>query len=224
MAATPAWLAAVEASFERGLRGSAQARTLASRLEGTALRVEVEGLLVVRASVSGGRLALCADDRGTAPPPATPNGRATHDSPADATIAGSPLSLFNLAKGGTGPAASGPRQAASATVRGDAEIANLYRQLFTAARPDPEEELSRLFGDLPARKISALAAHTLGWMRKARRTAGENIAEYLQEESRDLVNKSELDEFLRGVDTIRESADRVAARLTRLEHRLKGAV
>ena len=57
---------------------------------------------------------------------------------------------------------------------------------------------------------------------RARRTAGENIAEYLQEESRDLVNKPELDEFLQGVDMVRETADRVDARIARLEQRLKG--
>ncbi len=59
--------------------------------------------------------------------------------------------------------------------------------------------------------------------RGVRRTAGENIAEYLQEESRDLVNRTELDEFLHGVDELRETSDRIEARLARLEARLKGA-
>ena len=54
--------------------------------------------------------------------------------------------------------------------------------------------------------------------------AGENIAEYLQEESRDLVNKTELEEFLRGVDELRETADRIEVRLGHLERRLQGAV
>ena len=62
----------------------------------------------------------------------------------------------------------------------------------------------------------------VAWARKARRTAGENVAEYLQEESRDLVSKPELDEFLQGVDALRETADRVEARLARLEQRSKG--
>jgi len=48
------------------------------------------------------------------------------------------------------------------------------------------------------------------------------IAEYLQEEGRDLVNKTELEEFLRGVDELRETADRIEARLGRLEQRVKG--
>ena len=86
------------------------------------------------------------------------------------------------------------------------------------ARPDSEEELSRLVGDVPARRLSKLVQAGLPWARNTRRTAGENLAEYLQEESRDLVNKPELEEFLLGVDQLRETADRVEARLARLEH------
>ena len=44
----------------------------------------------------------------------------------------------------------------------------------------------------------------------------------MQEESRDLVNRPELEEFLLGVDQLREMADRVEVRLARLEQRLKG--
>jgi ubiquinone biosynthesis protein UbiJ len=86
-----------------------------------------------------------------------------------------------------------------------------------------EEELSRLVGDLPARRLSLLAKRVLAWAGNARRTAGENIAEYLQEESRDLVNKTELEEFLQGVDAARETFDRVEARLALIEQRLKGS-
>jgi ubiquinone biosynthesis protein UbiJ len=60
------------------------------------------------------------------------------------------------------------------------------------------------------------------WARRARRTAGENIAEYLQEEGRDLVTKTEMEEFLRGVDGVRESIDRIEARLIRIEQRAAG--
>jgi ubiquinone biosynthesis accessory factor UbiJ len=208
MPPTPAWLAAVEALLNRGIEGSTRATALARRLDGTALRVDVEGFAAVRASTAGGRLALIAADRSAEPHSAEPN---------DAIVAGSPFALFQLARSGA------HRTAFAAQVRGDAETADLYRQLFALARPDPEEEMSRIIGDLPARRLSQLAKHTFGWLRKVRRTAGENIAEYLQEESRDLVNKPELDEFLQGVDALRETADRVEARLARLEHRLKGS-
>ncbi len=91
------------------------------------------------------------------------------------------------------------------------------------ARPDPEEELSRFIGDFPARRLWQFAGQVRNFAQRVRRTAGANIAEYLQEESRDLVNRTELDEFLRGVDELRETADRIEARLGRLERRLKGA-
>jgi ubiquinone biosynthesis protein UbiJ len=107
-------------------------------------------------------------------------------------------------------------------IRGDAEIANLYRELIAAARPDLEEELSRWVGDMPARHLSLLAKSVRTWARRARRTAGENIAEYLQEEGRDLVAKTEAEEFMRSVDVLRDGVDRLEARLKAIEQRVTG--
>jgi ubiquinone biosynthesis protein UbiJ len=106
-------------------------------------------------------------------------------------------------------------------VRGDAEIANLYRQLLSAAKPDWEEELARRVGDLAARRLARFGAAALTWVRRTRATAADNVAEYLQEESRLLVTRTELDEFLNGVDEIRDTAARVEARLRGLEQHLK---
>ena len=218
MPATAAWLASAEALFNRGIDGSTQAAALARRLEGTALQVDIEGMTRIRAAVAGGRLALISgEDSGAAL------------GAADATISGSPPALWQLAagaanRGSRAPAAVGRTTVGrAAQIRGDAEIANLYRELFTLARPDPEEELSRWIGDFPARRLSQFARRLYQATVRARRTAGENIAEYLQEEGRDLVNKTELEEFLRGVDELRETADRIEARLGRLEQRLEGA-
>jgi len=208
MAATPAWIATVEALLNRGVHASMQATALAGRLAGTAMRLDIEGMASIRISVVRGRLSLIGAG-------SSPDSEARD--PVDAIIAGSPRALLRLS------GATGLGRGAGAVVSGDAEIANSYRELLGLARPDFEEELSRLIGDVPARRISQLALKTFEWARKAGRTAGENIAEYLQEESRDLVNKTELDEFLQGVDTLRETADRVDARIARLEQRLKGS-
>jgi ubiquinone biosynthesis protein UbiJ len=215
MPATAAWLASAEALLNRCIDSSAQAGALARRLEGTCLQIDVEGVTRIRAVAHQGRLALLTGAEGGADP--SVGGSAE----ADATISGSPPALLQLLNAGAnrlpgGPAAPGR----PAQIRGDAEIANQYRELFMLARPDPEEELSRWIGDIAARRLSEFARHTLEWARRARRTAGENIAEYLQEEGRDLVNKTELEEFLRGVDELRETFDRVEARLGRLEARL----
>ena len=203
MPATAAWLASAESLLNRYIDASTQAAALARRLQGTSLQVDIDGFTRIRASTHQGRLALLAGD----------------DSAADATISGSLPAFLQLLKGGANREPGRP----AAQIRGDAEIANQYRELFILARPDPEEELSRWIGDFPARRVSQFAQRALLFARRARRTAGENIAEYLQEESRDLVNRWELDEFLRGVDELRETADRVEARLGNLEARLKGA-
>jgi ubiquinone biosynthesis protein UbiJ len=227
MAATPVWLASAEALLNRCIGASAQASALARRLDGTSLQVDVVGITRIRASAQHGRLSLCSGPReGIAGPPAAgppaagpPPAAAGRPDPetADAVISGSLPALLRLAQQGSQRDLKGAAQ-----IRGDAEIANLYRELFTLARPDPEEELSRWIGDFPARRLSQFAQGALAAARRLRRTAGENIAEYLQEESRDLVNKTELEEFLRGVDEVRETADRIEARLLRLEQRAKG--
>lgn len=218
MPATPAWLASAEAMLNRCLGESAQAAALARTLEGTSLAVEVTAIIRIRAAVSGGRLnLLTADDPGAAHAAAAVAGAA----PAvNATISGSLPALLQLFKGAGDAKGAAPGRAAQ--IRGDAEIANRYRELFLLARPDPEEELSRWIGDFPARRLSQFAARALDAARRVRRTAGENIAEYLQEEGRDLVNKTELEEFLRGVDSLRDTADRIDARLKHLEQRIKG--
>ncbi|HEX3912299.1 MAG TPA: SCP2 sterol-binding domain-containing protein [Steroidobacteraceae bacterium] len=201
MPATPAWLASVEAVLNRNVAASSRAAALARRLEGTALQVDVEGITRVRAACLRGRLALLAGD----------------DSKADAVISGSAPALIQMLKTGAAPVQS----RSVVQVRGDAEIANSYRDLFSAARPDLEEELSRWVGDLPARHLSQIARSVRTWARRARRSAGENIAEYLQEEGRDLIGRTELEEFLRGVDGVRDSVERIEARLRRIEQRVK---
>jgi len=203
MSATPAWLASIESLLNRNMSGT-HARALLQRLESTSLQIEIEGIVRIRALVAAGRLSILRPD----------------DTPSDATITGSPLALLQLSAGKPGSAKTSAGN--SVQIRGNAEIASLYRELLTIARPDWEEELSRWVGDIPARRISQMALQAFSWARKAGRTVGENISEYLTEESRDLVNKVEHEEFLQGVDTLRETTDRVEARLTRLEQLARG--
>jgi ubiquinone biosynthesis protein UbiJ len=205
MPATPVWLAAAEAVLNRSIQARSQAIALTRRLAGKTLEIDITGVLRLRAACYGGRLTLALGQ------PADPA--------ADAVIAGSPTALLAL-MGGVAPAAN----TASAQVRGDAEAAAAYRDLLRAARPDFEEELARLVGDVPARRVGELARGTFATLSRAGRRFGENIAEYLQEESRDLVNKTELEEFLRAVDDLREASDRIEARLRRLERSLNEAV
>jgi ubiquinone biosynthesis protein UbiJ len=45
---------------------------------------------------------------------------------------------------------------------------------------------------------------------------GDNIREYLQEESRDVPSRYEVDQFSKRVNELRDDVDRLAARIGRL--------
>jgi ubiquinone biosynthesis protein UbiJ len=214
MPATPAWLAAIESLLNRGIDQSLRARAVAGRLAGTSMELRIEGHTPIRIAAFSGGLALATGPGGGGSP-----GAAAGTDP-DAVIAGPPFALLELFA--RREDSSAPRGSERVHIRGDAEIAARYRELLELARPDWEEELSRLIGDLPARRISLAARAALSWARGFARSARANVAEYLQEESRALVSKPEVEEFLAQVDALRETADRVEARIARLERRLDG--
>ena len=137
------------------------------------------------------------------------------DAPADATLAGGPLSLLALA----GESAAAVLQRGEVVIGGDAELAQKFRELARLLRPDLEEELSLLLGDVPAHQLGRLARLTLHWSRRAAGTTLENLAEYLGHERADLVPRNEGEQFLRGVDAVREGVDRLAARIELLSAR-----
>jgi len=183
--------------LNRGVAASSRAQALCERLEGRALGVRVDGLPVhVVARIAARQITLAS---------------ATEPEP-DSTVSGTPLSLLSL----VGPDAEGRLRSSAVTITGDAEIAQSFHELLRAARPDLEEELSRLVGDVAAHQLGNLVRSAAGWGRKAGQALAANVSEYLQEESRDLVTRTEIEEFLAGVDELREAADRLHARAERL--------
>lgn len=188
------------ALVNRNIAGSARARELASRLEGRAMSVSVSTPfpVSVRVSIEAGVLMLARDlEAGTA----------------DVFISGTPLSLLPL----LGADARTHMQSGAVEVKGDAEIAQAFHELLHAARPELEEELSRHVGDVAARQVGNALRSVTGWSRKTAATFAANVSEFLQEESRDLVSRTEAEEFSAAVDELREAADRIAARIERFE-------
>jgi len=101
---------------------------------------------------------------------------------------------------------------------GDAMTAQRFQKLLDYAKPDVEEELSRIIGDVAAHRLAEFTRGVGNWARQARSTMGENVREYLQEESRDLPTRYKFDRFTRRLGILRDDVDRVAARLRRLEN------
>lgn len=131
----------------------------------------------------------------------------------DVIISGSLITLASMA-GQSGMTAI---RDGSLDLSGDAELAGQFQQLLSSARPDIEEELSAIVGDVAAHRLGEFARGLGRWGREARSTMGANIREYLQEESRDVPSRYEVEKFSADVGALRDDVDRTEARLNRLE-------
>jgi ubiquinone biosynthesis accessory factor UbiJ len=187
----------VERALNRQIAASGRARALLAELDGRSMEL--------RFAATPFRVRLAATAEALTVRPAA-------DEPADAVIEGTPLSFLRLA---TGEAAQSIR-AGGMDVRGDAEIAEAFRRLLEAARPDLEEELSRVTGDVAAHYLAGFARDALDFGRRAGDAFARNLGEYLTEESRDLPVRLEVEEFLEGVDRLREAVDRLETRIAAL--------
>jgi ubiquinone biosynthesis protein UbiJ len=76
-------------------------------------------------------------------------------------------------------------QRGDVTIRGDAEVAQKFRELAMLLKPDVEEEMSRLVGDTPAHQAMRLARMAAGFGRRTVEAGMRNVAEYLAHERRD---------------------------------------
>jgi ubiquinone biosynthesis accessory factor UbiJ len=185
-------LTAIENVLNRGLPLSPRARTLCQELAGRKLAVEVPEVARLLVESTGDMLRVTRSH-----------------APADAEIIGGPFGL--LALSGDSPQAVLQRRGVE--IRGDANVAERFRELGMLLRPDLEEALSRVIGDVPAHRIGHFTRLAFSWGRRAAGTALQNVSEYLAHERRDLVPRNEGDQFLKGVDTLREDVDRLEARL-----------
>ncbi|MGI9222832.1 MAG: ubiquinone biosynthesis accessory factor UbiJ [Woeseiaceae bacterium] len=134
----------------------------------------------------------------------------------DVAITGSLLTLARMIQGG-GEAAI---RNGDVELTGDAATAQRFQKLLDFAQPDLEEELSRFIGDVAAHRIAEVARGVGNWAREVRATMGGNMREYLQEESRELPTRYEVDRFSDQVGVLRDDVERLAARLQRLEGNL----
>jgi len=193
---------AIENLLNRGLPDSPRARELAVQLAGRRLAIDIRGVARVLIQSKGDSLSL-THERGA-------------PEPAEAEVRGGPIALMALA--GAEDAQAAIRRG-DVSIEGDTDLAERYRELALLLRPDIEEEMSRLIGDAPAHRIGQLAKMALEWGRRVADTGVRNTAEYLAHERGDLVPRAEAEQFLRGVDTLREALDRLDARVGILEQR-----
>ena len=183
--------------LNRNIQATTPARELCQKLAGTVVAIRVRNTaLAAWFIVHDDGLELATES----------------DLEPDVSISGSLLTLASMA----GDSGLKSIRAGALELTGDPVLADDFQRLLTFAKPDVEEELSGLVGDVAAHHIGEIARGVSKWGREARSTMGENIREYLQEESRDLPSRYEVDRFSARVGELRDDVDRLEARIKRL--------
>ena len=192
---------AIENLLNRNLPRSPRAQELCATLAGKRVRIEARGLgWVLVAECLASSIRLTSNTESASPP--------------DAEISGSLMNLAALAGGH-------PEEVirrGGVTIRGDAELAQKFRELAMLLKPDVEEELSKLIGDTPAHQALRFVRAATGFGRRAATTGVRNMAEYLAHERRDLGPAPEAEDFYRNVEKLREDLDRLEARTRLIEN------
>lgn len=134
------------------------------------------------------------------------------DAEPDIVISGSLITLARVAAGDEQTIHD-----VSLQLIGDAGDAQAFQRLLGYAKPDIEEELAGIIGDAAAHSIGQVARGVRDWARDAGSTLSSNLREYLQEESRDVPSRYEVERFSRDVNRVRDDVERLAARIDRLQ-------
>lgn len=105
-------------------------------------------------------------------------------------------------------------------IAGDAGIGQEFQKLVRELDIDWEDRLGRFVGGTAAHRIGRALREARGFVQQGATRFGENLREYLQEESRDLPVRREVEAFNESVDTLRADIDRLEARVQRLFRRV----
>jgi len=101
-------------------------------------------------------------------------------------------------------------------IEGDADLARRLQRMAERFDPDWQQPFASVFGDVLGVQIANAFAGALKQARVAGRNLAESAAEFVTEESRDVVARAELNAFHDDVDVLRDDVERMAARVARL--------
>lgn len=100
-------------------------------------------------------------------------------------------------------------------IAGDAELARRLQRLAERFDPDWQKPFVAVFGDVVGVQVANAFAAALAQARTLGGALAGSAAEYVVEESRDVVGRDELEAFLDDVDGLRDDVERLAARIAR---------
>jgi len=101
-------------------------------------------------------------------------------------------------------------------IEGSAELAATVQELLRDLAWDAEEDLSRFVGDVVAHRLVTQGRTFAAWQLEAATRFAENLAEYWTEEQPLLARTTDVANFCRDVDALRDEVARMEERLERL--------
>lgn len=113
-----------------------------------------------------------------------------------------------------------PDVAEATHISGDASLARVVAELAANLRWDPEDDLARVVGDMPAARLMAGARAANDGVRAAAGSLARNVSEYLAEERGVLAGKPLLSQWRLDLADLSTHADAVARRASDLDARL----
>lgn len=198
---------ALEAALNRALALDPETRSALTALDGRRVALALESPpLALEVRVNGEQLSVGPVDAATAP-----------DLAVRTTLTGALSQLTNLLGGESSRAAATP--VGRVHVTGDAELARHLQRLVERFDPDWQQPFTRIFGDVLGMQMANVVAGAFKQARSTVSSFAESAAEYVTEESRDVVGKAELNAFHDDVDMLRDEVERLSARLARMRQR-----
>lgn len=193
--------AGVERALDTAFRNSSAARADLTKLQGKVVRLELVGLpLTLHFLAQDGRMAVAADYHGLH--------QVSMRVPAASLVA-------TALKRDPEAVPKGMQ------MNGEAETAQVFSRLLRNADLDWEELLAQRIGDVAARQVGNAVRGFMKWGRDSGTRLGQDLADYLHYESRDLPPRHEVQGFVGEVDRLRDDAERLGARLKRMQARIK---
>ena len=101
-------------------------------------------------------------------------------------------------------------------IAGDAELAQHLQKWLSHFDPDWDELFSRGFGDVLGFQLARGARGFGSWLKRSAQQFASTSADYLQDESRDIASRVELEQWYEDVDDLRDATERAARRLDSL--------
>ena len=191
-------LALVESAINRFLAMDLEAAELIAPLEGKLIGILPRAVdEPICCLISGARIEVITQ------PQRTP----------DLVVAGNLLDLVRLGTVGSPESLMRERDI---TMSGDVEVARSVKVMLRRFQPDWEEALSRVVGDVLARRIAVGIRSIAEWTNESRESLTATLSEALTEEKRVLPTRLRYQQHQAAVEQVRDDSDRLMVRVDQL--------